>query len=591
MKIKFKIILLFPILFASVGCSKSDKISFKSGGFTFDTYYNDGYFLLDNREMHQEIALASHAMALATFNGDDDYSKRSTFLRNLWNDEHFENIWINDSFYKKPELDSIAFGVASKKIEDFTLLAVAVRGGYYDGEWASNLTLGPEGNAQGFDEASDKVVEGIANFINAYDITGHIKIWISGYSRAAITSNMTAGKILNKYVTSEFLSNTVSYDSDDIYAYCFEPPMGVQITLEQARGDLYHGIHNFVNYNDFVPLVAPFEWGFTRYGSDHYYPDRLNDIYFDATEREKIISLYHFTYGAQDFAHYSVDEWQFFDVGEQRAAQNNLPRESIHPSQGRFVHTMIKEFATRGIKTRNNYYQACQDGMRQIMAAVYGLNDKIEKLNLANLIQVIFEYDFIKSLIIELEDDQASQFAMDVQMLFLQIFGANEDNLEEVRALYNNNYSLLLFFAQSFEVRKDIITQLLYRDNAMGIAIGHMPEVSYSFLCSCDSRFLGDKACKLNDGSYQVLHVNKPTSFSLLEKNLKKEIFRYEDGAMISDCVSAEKLADGSLDIYLPKNGEYEYICNSEGVNLAEIDPVAGESLTNVASLPQSGQF
>ena len=60
---------------------------------------------------------------------------------------------------------------------------------------------------------------------------------------------------------------------------------------------------------------------------------------------------------------------------------------------------------------------------------------------------------------------------------------------------------------------------------------------------------------------------------------------------MISDHVSAEKLADGSLDIYLPKNGEYEYICNSDGINLAEVDPVAGESLTSVTSLPQSGEF
>ena len=105
-----------------------------------------------------------------------------------------------------------------------------------------------------------------------------------------------------------------------MYAYCFEPPLGVEMNLDNARIDLYHGIHNLVNYNDFVPLVAPFEWGFVRYGVDHYYPDRLNDIYFDETERQKIISLYHFTYGAEKFTDYSVDKWKFFDIGEEKGA-------------------------------------------------------------------------------------------------------------------------------------------------------------------------------------------------------------------------------------------------------------------------------
>lgn len=590
MRIKFKILLLLPILFTSVGCSKSDKISFQSGSFTFDTYYNDSFFLLDNREVHQEIALASHAMALATFNGDVDYTTRSRFLRNLWNDEHFENIWMNDSFYQKPETDSIGFGIASKRIEDFTLLAIAVRGGNYDGEWASNLTLGPEGNAQGFNEASDKVIEGLTNFISDYNINGHIKIWISGYSRAAITSNMTAGKLLNQISNNTFISDQVNCTADDIYAYCFEPPMGVQITLEEARADLYHGIHNFLNYNDFVPLVAPYEWGFTRYGNDHYYPDRLNDIYFEESEREKIITLYHFTYGAQDFAHYSVDEWQFFDVGENIALDNNLPRESIHPSQGRFCHTLIREVAVRGIQSRDYYYSYVQEGIRQIMASVNGLNDKIEKIDLKNLIKIIFEYDFIRTLIMELEEGQAAQFASDVEMLFLQIFGANDENLDIIRELYSRNYALFILFANSFEVRKDIVTQLLYRDNAMGIAIGHMPEVSYSFLSACDTRFLGDRACKLNDGSYQVLHIDKPTSFSLIEKNLKKEIFSYKDGVMKSDYISAEKLADGSLEVYLPKNGAYEYICDSFGISVAQVDPLEGEAITSTP-LPLSGEF
>lgn len=591
MRIKFKICLLLPMLTSLCSCSKSDKISFQSCDFTFDTYYNDSYFLLDNKEYHEEIALASHAMALATFNGDEDYSVRSKYLRELWEKEHFDNIYMNDSFYQMPWTDSIGYGLASKHIsldkEDFTLIAIAVRGGNYDGEWASNFTIGLDGDAQGFKEATNQVIEGLTSYLKNYSINGKVKFWISGYSRAAITSNMVAGEILNMYEAKQYLTKEVNYTDNDMYAYCFEPPLGAEISLDNARKEIYHGIHNLVNYNDFVPLVAPFEWGFARYGVDHYYPDRLNDIYFDETEREKIISLYHFTYGAEKFTDYSVDKWKFFDIGE-KANVNNLAREMVNPSQGRFNHDLIHGLAVNGIQTREIYAKYVQQGIRDLMATIFGLNPDIDKLNLKNLVSIIFEYDFVRTLIMELQEDQSTQFAMDVELLFLQIFGANEKNFDKIEKLYNSNALLLSFFANAYQSRKDVLTQLLYRDNAMGLLVCHMPEVSYSFLCACDSRFMGNKKCKLNDGTYKVLHIDKPASFTLFEKNIKKEVFTYKDGKMNSKHLSGEKLADGSLNIYLPNNGAYEYICNSNGMSIGYIDPLKGETLTT-ANLPSSG--
>lgn len=590
MRLKFKIVILLPLILSNVGCSSSDKISFQSDDFTFDTYYNDNYFLADNHDVHEGIALASHAMALATFNGDEDYTQRSRYLRNLWEAENFGNIWMSDSFYQKPTTDSIGFGVASKKISDFTLIATAVRGGNYDGEWASNFTIGATGDAQGFYEASDKVVEGIKNYIANNAIEGHVKFWISGYSRAAITSNMTAGKILNKLEKGEYLNDKVSYTSDDFYAYCFEPPMGVEATLDVARKDLYHGIHNFLNYNDFVPLVAPFEWGFTRYGTDHYYPDRINDIYFDETEREKIISLYHFTYGAEKFATYSVDNWKFFDVGQKKAEEHNLPRQSVNPSQGRFSRALISNLAVEGFQDRITYAAVVQGGLRNLLATVYGLNDDIGKIDASSLIDIIFEYDFIKSLILELEETRSADFAMDVQMLFLQIFEANEDNFDAINKLYNSCFMFFYYLPEAFKIRKDVLAQLLYRDNAMGIAIGHMPEVSYSFLCACTHQFMGDKACSLNDGSYQTLHIANPKSFSLMEKNIRKEVFSFRDGEMFSNHVSAERYADGSIDIYLPLNGKYEYIGMCDSVTRGINNPLQPELPANEI-MPLSGEF
>ena len=581
---KLRFLLLFPVIFSLMGCSSSDKIVFHSDDFEFETYYNDDYFSLDNSEVHEEIALASHAMALATFHGGEDYTIRSEYLEELWKQEKFSNIFICDAYKKEPGTDTIGYGIASKSIDDFTLIAIAVRGGNYDGEWASNVTIGLEGNARGFNEASDNVLAGFNNYLSIYNITGHIKVWISGYSRAAITSNMTAGKLLNGGCTSD----KVNFTSDDVYAYCFEPPMGVMISLDEARGDLYHGIHNFVNYNDPVPLVAPYEWGFVRYGTDHYYPDRLNDIFFDYSEREKIVSLYHFTYGAQKFSHYSVDEWKFFDVGEKVASDNNLPRKSVNPSQGRFSHAFIHELATNGFRDRETYVEKIQDGVRELLATAFGLNKEIGKVSGSGMIDIIFEYDFIKNLFLELMNCESAQFAMDMQMLFLQIFGANENNFEQIRALYEHCFTMFYLLPESFVVRKDILAQLLYRDNMLGIVIAHMPEVSYSFLSACDTRFMGDKACKFNDGSYRTLHIQDPKSFTLFEKQIKKTVFSYINGEMSSDYLAAEQYADGSIDIYLPTNGKYEYLTECDSLKLGFVDPLLGETITNEA-LPLSG--
>ena len=588
MRNKFGFLLLVPVLLTLSGCQQSDKLSFTTGKFTFDTYYNDNYFLLDNKDVHEEIALASHAMALSTFKSGPEYETHNQYLKELWEKEGFTNLYFNDYFFVKPETDSIAFGIASKTIGDFTLIAIAVRGGYYEAEWTSNFTLGEKGNSQGFDEASDKVVAGFDQYVATNQINGHVKVWISGYSRAGITSNMTAGKLLNRTENGQYSTDKYNYSTSDIYAYCFEPPMGVDASLEEARSPLYQGIHNFVNFNDLVPLVAPYQWGFVRYGTDHYYSDRINDIYFDTTEREKILSLYHFTYGADKFHSYTVDEWKFFDVGESLATEYELPRKSIHPSLGRFVHTLIDNVALYGFIDRDTYYEDVQSGLRELIATMFGLNPKIEKIDTSAIIDIIFEYSFIKNLFIELGTDKSVEFATDVQLLLLQIFGANKETFDDVQDLYFNNLGFFAYLPGSFVARKDILAQLLYRDNAMGLMITHQPEVSYSLLCTCDSRFLGENKCKFNDGTYYILHVQKPTSFSLFENNLNKVVFEYKDNTMISNILSAEEYADGSVDIYLPKNGSYSYEAAAEGISLINVDPLMGENIIN-NSLPLKG--
>ena len=221
---------------------------------------------------------------------------------------------------------------------------------------------------------------------------------------------------------------------------------------------------------------------------------------------------------------------------------------------------------------------------------MFGDNPEIEEIDTSGIVDIIFEYDSIKSLVLELENGESGQFALDVQMLFYQIFGANGENFEAIKQLYFDNFNFFYHFAESFDVRKDVLAQLLYRDNAMGIAIGHMPELSYTLICSCDSRFVSNP-CKLNDGTYQILHIEKPKSFSLMEKNIAEEVFSYRDGIMESSYVSAEQFADGSISIYLPKNGEYEYIGMCSGVSRGINDPLQGETIIDSLMPSTGGSF
>lgn len=62
------------------------------------------------------------------------------------------------------------------------------------------------------------------DYIEEKNITGDIKLWITGYSRGAAVANLVAGE-LDKGLHS--LGEAVTLHPSNIYAYCFEPPAGV----------------------------------------------------------------------------------------------------------------------------------------------------------------------------------------------------------------------------------------------------------------------------------------------------------------------------------------------------------------------------
>ena len=586
------IILLSISVLALAGCgTHPESVTFYMNDEEFETLYDDSYFLLDNKEYHQEIALASFANAIASICNDDDYTIRSHSLVDIWNKENFSNIYISDSYYVKPELDSIGFGFARKKIAGYNLVAVTIRSGGYDAEWANNLTAGEQGNVAGFQECANTVLAELNNYIATNNLSGQTKFWLSGYSRGGSVTNLLAGTILQQIDAGSF-NNQINTTVKDIYAYCFEPQAGAEISIEEAKSELYHCIHNVMNYNDLIAMLYPNVWGMRKYGQNHYYSDRLLDINFDATERKKMVVNYHFGKGAQNYPGYSVDDWKFYSVSNEVAEAVNLPVESIHPSLGRFAHILIDTLAREDVVLCRPWYYMFQEGIRNIFATIFGYNPDVEGIDISDsfFFDILFSYSVIQNLFIALQESDSLGFASDIESLFYLLFNANADNIAAIKKLYEDLYMFFVMLGPALYSRPDIMHQLFSRDNLLILVSTHALELNYSFLRSSDTRLYGKHACKLNNGSYYILRIKTPRSVSIYEKTLKKNVFSYSGGSMISDTLSAEKMYDGSIDIYMPKNGQYQYQIESDDIQLINVDDYHNEIVV-VEAMPKNGQI
>ncbi len=581
-----------PFVALTTACGSSEVVTFdatinvsprETGN--FETFYSDDYFALDPTEYHQELALVSHAMALSAFpvsTFKEDYSTQPNNLKSFWKSIGFTDVWCAQSYYEKTEVDSIGYAFSRKTMalngETYTVIAIGIRGADYQAEWASNVTLGDSGDAKGFFDATCTVLGGLAHYVELRHITGKVKFWTAGYSRAAITANMVAGNLTGDTIDgSTLFADQVIYTQKDVYAYCFEPPMGVVDDYDRAHTERYANIHNLVNLNDVVPLVAPDQWGFTRYGVDHYYPDRLTDIHFDERCREKAVTRYHFTPSGTALPGYDMDDWLFVDVGADFAKTNGLPRASINPSQARFIRDLVDCLARDGFLTRINYSLFGQVPLARLFAILNGRDDVIspKDISIEKILTLFFEYSLLNVLLTELLNNDPTSFAMNLEPFFFQILGGPKVSNADIEDFYLTFVFALYAFANAFSHRQDVLLQLMNIGNLMRVKLAHMPELSYAWLGSCDSRYYGNDANQLNDGSYYILSVQNATHINIYETDFDRTIFDGYGEKMTSDILSAQYYPDGHTEIYLPKNGTYVYTFEGEGAvaTLTSIDP------------------
>ena len=233
---------------------------------SYDYSYDESWFLKGGTEYQHDLARMSIRMAMA--------AARTTpvSIKDLFDQLGFSYSGSSVVYPTPPTKDSIGYAIGSKRIldengQEFTLVAVAVRGGGYKDEWASNFTVGTGYEHQGFSDAGKTVANAVIDYISGLGGARNVKVWITGYSRAAATANIAAQRL------NELVGKINGLSTDGIYAYCFECPQGAR-TTSNAYKNVYRNIHNIVNDYDVVTKVAPKDnsWNYARYGITYQIP-------------------------------------------------------------------------------------------------------------------------------------------------------------------------------------------------------------------------------------------------------------------------------------------------------------------------------
>jgi|GEM_PF-4104899 len=212
------------------------------------TYSND-YFRESPTKFNKDFALMSF---VATAN-----SGQKKEAKKFYNAIHFNHHYYTEVYDKGCGTDTYGFYIADREVDDFTVVALSFRSYDYTQEWVSNVTLGKEGNHEGFEYSANNAIVEFNDYMAKNYANKKVKLWINGFSRGGALANMFATKLLN--------DNSFGFTQENMYCYTFEAP--ACFSEENVRYD-YKNIWNLSNSGDVVVNVPPREYGLYRSGTD-----------------------------------------------------------------------------------------------------------------------------------------------------------------------------------------------------------------------------------------------------------------------------------------------------------------------------------
>lgn len=324
---------------------------------SIDFVYSDAFFNQSGYKYSQDLAKISNGLAVAS--GGSQRARKSGKMRDQNQNFvqfadacEFEKFQSSEYMKKRPLRDSIGINCASKKIHDdkgeATLVAVSVRGFGYQNEWADNGNIGASGDHTGFTESAKKSLAFLKQYLKNIGADGRVKVWISGYSRGAVVANIASAMLDDGYN----LGSKISFSPEDLYSYPMEPPMGTM--KEKTMDKKYDNIHNIVNPVDVVTVVPFKDWGFARYGIDHYVPTKADSNY--ASYRDAMVK-YMRSIPNDVYNIYWPDLFQAWNAVKVGPGYVFTKSDELQPE---FYNDLSKAVCTGMTSSREDYYENLQ---------------------------------------------------------------------------------------------------------------------------------------------------------------------------------------------------------------------------------------
>ena len=103
----------------------------------YTIFYSDDYFWHPSTEYDEHLATASVIMTDCTVSRENPksandiewYQNQPKLLQGYFDAIGFENFETNEDYRKRTEFDTIEVACASRKVDDYTVIAVTVRSG------------------------------------------------------------------------------------------------------------------------------------------------------------------------------------------------------------------------------------------------------------------------------------------------------------------------------------------------------------------------------------------------------------------------------------------------------------------------------
>ena len=564
-------------------------------------YYSDEYFFDRSYDRNNSLATMSLCLAMSSFASNDTsipYSNKSINARNLLEQIGFSNFRTNDYYEEKPQTDSIGVVAANKKIEvdgkEYTLLAVSFRGGGYESEWAGNFKLGEKGYHDGFTLARNEALRFIRKYIRDHDITGDIKLWIAGYSRAAATTNLVSGEINNIINRGGSLGNNTRLKDINLYAYCFATPRG---TLNNLG---YQNIHNTIHPGDAVPKVAPIEFGFMRFGQFEFIPTATSSSNYNV-KLNKMLNMYEKLDGVtritpkeakemseeiteklyliEDFQMKKVldVDWNWFETEFEFFADDT----ENNTDQADFLDNFINRISENVFKSRSNYVDKFQVGIR----TAFSLNSENSDFFKVFLTKIDFGELFKEygKLMFGKPEKKIEKYINET----LEELDIDSYKSEEIKKMAENIGDALIPILKEGLSMPNYTTTLICNFDVIGS--NHYPELYLAWMQSVDSNYTTNVSRDFVIGSTRIIRINCPIDVEVYDSdnNLVASIIDDIPQEIAESSIVSSINEDGEKLVYLPADEDYsaKLIATDSGEMSASINEYSYHTGSNLRIL------